>query len=463
MPYYLSPEQTRGDAEIGPAADVWALAVVTFECLTGERPFDAPSIAPLIHEITSGDIPVPSHRVDDLPEPIDAWFETVLNRDPNARFGSAQAMSRAFHLAAGIDERLSSAERPSGLGRSFDSLSVTTKTIRMDEDTHHEATHPRTPAGLQPIGGPVIPSDTGASAPVPSDVATVPNMATGLEDVDPDMAQLPPDMVAARDAQLASQDSGPTAVVQGVVGQGAAGQGVVGQGAAGQAAAGQGFMGQGVAVQGAVEQSGISSQPPMSDGVPPAPAFPPPMQVPNQPDPMTQRPQQLAPQTPIPGAVGSAQAQVSWPEESAELPMEKSRTGLWIGALLMILVGGGAAAFVLGTDVLDDGLFGSDSRTETDDDGSSEKKHKKKEDRSDEDDAQATEDPEPVPAEPESAEPEPAESEPPPDPAPPPPAPQPAVPSPSPRPPPASQPPSPPPSPPPPPPSHQGTHRRTLD
>jgi eukaryotic-like serine/threonine-protein kinase len=103
-PYYLSPEQARGLKTVGPPADLWSLAVVAFECLTGERPFNAAAMGPLIAMITHGAIPVPSQVLGGLPPALDGWFKKALCREPEGRFESAREMGRSFAIAAGIGE-----------------------------------------------------------------------------------------------------------------------------------------------------------------------------------------------------------------------------------------------------------------------------------------------------------------------------------------------------------------------
>src|SRR5207344_1497105 len=39
-PYYMSPEQAEGNKSVDHRTDLWSLAIITFECVTGKRPFE---------------------------------------------------------------------------------------------------------------------------------------------------------------------------------------------------------------------------------------------------------------------------------------------------------------------------------------------------------------------------------------------------------------------------------------
>jgi serine/threonine-protein kinase len=55
-PYYMSPEQVSGRGNVDGRSDLWALGVITFECLTGRRPFVGDSIIALAMTICSGSL-----------------------------------------------------------------------------------------------------------------------------------------------------------------------------------------------------------------------------------------------------------------------------------------------------------------------------------------------------------------------------------------------------------------------
>ncbi|MCB9596973.1 MAG: serine/threonine protein kinase [Sandaracinaceae bacterium] len=99
-PSYMSPEQCRGAPEVGASADIWAIGVVLFECLTGKRPFDHASIPGLLHLIATERPPPVSSLVNDLPGGIAAAVDRALAYDAADRHASAGDMADALVNAA---------------------------------------------------------------------------------------------------------------------------------------------------------------------------------------------------------------------------------------------------------------------------------------------------------------------------------------------------------------------------
>ena len=93
---YLSPEQARGE-QAGPASDCYALAVVAYELLSGERPFANES--PTAEAIAHANAPVPP--IPGLPREVDAVFQRALAKDPAARYRSATEFVAALRRAVG--------------------------------------------------------------------------------------------------------------------------------------------------------------------------------------------------------------------------------------------------------------------------------------------------------------------------------------------------------------------------
>ena len=86
---YLSPEQAEGQRAT-PASDLYALAVVAYELLSGERPFERES--PTAEAAAHVNAPVPSisARCKNLPHEIDQVFQRALAKDPRQRHRSAR-------------------------------------------------------------------------------------------------------------------------------------------------------------------------------------------------------------------------------------------------------------------------------------------------------------------------------------------------------------------------------------
>ena len=86
---YMSPEQAQGKP-VDHRSDLFSLGIILYELLTGQRPFTGDSIAELISSILR-DAPRPLYEIrPDVPLPLVFLIERCLEKDPRARYQSAQ-------------------------------------------------------------------------------------------------------------------------------------------------------------------------------------------------------------------------------------------------------------------------------------------------------------------------------------------------------------------------------------
>jgi serine/threonine-protein kinase len=100
-PFYMSPEQAQGTKLVDHRSDLWSLAVIAFQCLTGQLPFESGAIGDLLMKIIVGPLPVPS-EIAPVPPDFDAWWARAAARDPAARFQTARELAEALALALGV-------------------------------------------------------------------------------------------------------------------------------------------------------------------------------------------------------------------------------------------------------------------------------------------------------------------------------------------------------------------------
>jgi tRNA A-37 threonylcarbamoyl transferase component Bud32 len=109
-PAFMSPEQAAGEREIDGRSDVYSLGIVAYQMLTGDLPFNAPTVAGiLMKQITE---PAPDLRAKraDAPEDLALAVTRCLEKDPENRWPSADALRRA------LESRTVSGYRPTGTG-----------------------------------------------------------------------------------------------------------------------------------------------------------------------------------------------------------------------------------------------------------------------------------------------------------------------------------------------------------
>ncbi|MDB4938697.1 MAG: Serine/threonine protein kinase [Labilithrix sp.] len=110
-PSYMSPEQTLALDAVDHRCDLWALAVVTYQALSRELPFEGETIQDVLINIGIGrEVPMRDRRPD-LPDAIHAFYEKAFADSIDDRFQDALDLAATFARAAdvGMSERPSMA------------------------------------------------------------------------------------------------------------------------------------------------------------------------------------------------------------------------------------------------------------------------------------------------------------------------------------------------------------------
>ena len=96
-PSYMSPEQVLGE-DITPRADIFSLCVVTYEMLTGHKPFPGENVTSVIYKVVQSQ-PVPPHEFNaELPSEYEHIFVRALAKAPEQRFQSFSEFVAALNL-----------------------------------------------------------------------------------------------------------------------------------------------------------------------------------------------------------------------------------------------------------------------------------------------------------------------------------------------------------------------------
>ena len=104
-PGYMAPEQTLGSKDLTPAADVFALGCVLYECLTGEAAFSGEHMMVVLAKIILGQTPHVRAVRRGVPAPLDDLVATMLAKDPAHRPRDGNEVLRAVRaIEASLDD-----------------------------------------------------------------------------------------------------------------------------------------------------------------------------------------------------------------------------------------------------------------------------------------------------------------------------------------------------------------------
>src|SRR5437870_2879669 len=114
-PHYMSPEQAAGDREIDGRSDIYSLGVVAYQMLAGELPFQAPTVPGILMKHITERPPLITDRRPEVPEDLGACVMRSLEKDPEDRWPTADALRRALEArsATMYKPRRSSGPSPS--------------------------------------------------------------------------------------------------------------------------------------------------------------------------------------------------------------------------------------------------------------------------------------------------------------------------------------------------------------
>lgn len=102
-PAYMSPELASGERDVGPTSDVYALACILFELLTGDAAFTGSSYQAILVKRFTMDAPRVRSVRPDVPQACDDAIARALDREPANRFPSARAFADALVAATTAD------------------------------------------------------------------------------------------------------------------------------------------------------------------------------------------------------------------------------------------------------------------------------------------------------------------------------------------------------------------------
>ena len=110
-PGYMAPEQAASQSLVRPAADIFSLGCVLYECLTGQPPFEAPHFAAALAKILFSEPVSLTELRPELPEAVRGLVARMLVKDPRHRLANASALLEALDGLEQGRERVSEVPR----------------------------------------------------------------------------------------------------------------------------------------------------------------------------------------------------------------------------------------------------------------------------------------------------------------------------------------------------------------
>ncbi len=99
-PYYISPEQIRGDEDVDSRADIYGFGATLYHMVTGRVPFEGPNPSAVMHKHLKEKLVPPDHINSDLSSGIGEIIETCMAKNREDRYISSEAMLQDLEAVA---------------------------------------------------------------------------------------------------------------------------------------------------------------------------------------------------------------------------------------------------------------------------------------------------------------------------------------------------------------------------
>lgn len=97
-PYYISPEQVRGEVDIGPGADIYGLGATCYHMVTGRVPFSGKNPSQVMHKHLKAELTPPDHLNPSLSAGFSQVIEMMMAKSPTDRYTNATDLLEDLEL-----------------------------------------------------------------------------------------------------------------------------------------------------------------------------------------------------------------------------------------------------------------------------------------------------------------------------------------------------------------------------